>query len=68
MFTNSSRPVHLKTEINLSFYFHTFFDASKGFMKAFEGLHTTFCGTEKKCESENISQFFLFVRDRGKKA
>ena len=42
-------------KMNLNFYFHTSLWCIKRFYEGLKGLHKTFCGTTKKCESKNSS-------------
>ena len=48
----------IKIKINLNFYFHTFFGASKGFMKTFKAFTKPFKAPQK---NKNLSWFFLFI-------
>ena len=42
----------------LNFYFDTSLWCLKRFYEGIQGLHKTFWGTTKKCENNNLIQFF----------
>ena len=56
IYFNLSRPdLGQGEQIMLNFYFHIFLWCLKRFYEGLKGLHKTFPGLKKKCESKNLS-------------